>query len=223
VFELDHVGLVKGDTGILHDICLAVDRGECLVLAGENGAGKSSLLRLFNRLDEPTTGSIRFMGTPLPDIPVDRLRRQVGMVMQGPTLPDGTVREVLTRFRDVLGLRFHPEQLLAGVGLHTDTLDKRTVDLSGGETQLIALALVMERDPEVLLLDEPAAALSPPAMERMEALLCDVKRRGRTLIQVTHHVDRMLDLADRGVFLENGRVKLVGNMKDVAACFNREG
>lgn len=221
VFELNGVGLVKGGKRILSDISFQVMSGECLVLAGENGAGKSSLLRLFNRLDDPTQGEIRYLGNSLSACPVSEMRNQIGMVMQGPVLFDGTVRQVMKRISTTLKLKFSCEKLVESVGLSGDILERKTQDLSGGEIQLLAIGLVVQRKPRVLLLDEPASALSVTAMARMEHIMCELKAAGVTLIQVTHHVDRMVDKADRGVFLENGRVKHIGPMSQVADMFDR--
>jgi len=223
MFRLTAVGLEKAGKQILSDITLAVQPGECLVLAGENGAGKSSLLRLFNRLDDPTSGEIRFRNRDLLKIPVRSVRKRIGMVMQGPVLFDGTVRHVFDRVRRVLKRDFSDASILDRVGLPEQILDRKTGDLSGGEIQLITIGLVLERKPDVLLLDEPASALSVTAMERLEALLCDLKASGITMIQVTHHIDRMVDKADRGVFLENGKVKRIGPMSEIAGMFRNGG
>lgn len=221
IFELSGAGLVKGGNRILSDISFQIKAGECLVLAGENGAGKSSLLRLFNRLDDPTQGEIRFLDNPLTRYPVMEMRRQIGMVMQGPVLFDGSVRQVMKQISTTLKMELSTEKIVESVGLSASILDRRTQDLSGGEIQLLTIGLVVQRNPRVLLLDEPASALSVTAMDRIEQILCELKAAGVTLIQVTHHVDRMVDKADRGVFLENGQVKHIGTMSEVADMFDR--
>lgn len=221
IFELSGAGLVKGGNRILSDISFQIKAGECLVLAGENGAGKSSLLRLFNRLDDPTQGEIRFLDKPLTRYPVTEMRRQIGMVMQGPVLFDGSVRQVMKQISTTLKMELSSEKIVESVGLSASILDRRTQDLSGGEIQLLTIGLVVQRNPRVLLLDEPASALSVTAMDRIEQILCELKAAGVTLIQVTHHVDRMVDKADRGVFLENGQVKHIGTMSEVADMFDR--
>lgn len=222
IFQLENVGLVKGKTRILSDIFLEVRKGECLVLAGENGSGKTSLLRLFNRLDDPTEGTIRFYGVSLKDMNVRDIRSRVGIVMQGPVLFDGSVRDVLTRIRLVLKQDWKIEDVLDVSGLPMETLNRKTSDLSGGEVQLISIGIIALRNLEVLLLDEPAAALSVTAIDRLEKLLCRLQGEGRTLIQVTHQVGRMANLASRGVFMKQGRVTVSGSMADVIAAFGRE-
>ncbi len=222
VFQLEHVGLVKGKNRILSDISLNVQKGECLIFAGENGSGKTSLLRLFNRLDDPTEGTIRFHGVPLKEIDVRELRRHVGIVMQGPILFDGRLGDVLNRISTVLKQDWDAEDVLKVVGLPMETLNRKTNDLSGGEVQLISIGIVALRNLEVILLDEPAAALSVTAIERLETLLCKMRGEGRTLIQVTHQVDRMANLADRGIFIRQGRITVSGSMAEVISAFGRE-
>ncbi len=222
VFQLENVGLVKGETRILADISLEVKSGECLVLAGENGSGKTSLLRLFNRLDDPTEGTVRFHGISLKEMDVIGLRSRVGIVMQGPVLFDGIVRDVLNRIRTVLKQDWKAENVVDTAGLPMETLDRKTSDLSGGEVQLISIGIVALRNLEVILLDEPAAALSVTAIDRLEKLLCRLQDEGRTLIQVTHQVDRMAHLADRGIFMKQGTITVSGSMAEVIAAFGRK-
>ena len=221
LFQLENVGLSKGETRILSGISLDVNKGDCLVLAGENGSGKTSLLRLFNRLDDPTEGEIRFCGVKLSEMKVKELRDRVGIVMQGPVLFDGTVLEVLNRIRTVLKQDWDAADVLEVSGLPTETLNRKTADLSGGEVQLISIGIVALRNLEVLLLDEPAAALSITAIDRLEKLLCRLQGEGRTLIQVTHQVDRMVNLASRGIFMKQGRAIVSGSMAEVIAAFGR--
>ena len=220
-FQLENVGLVKGETRILSDISLEVRQGECLVLAGENGSGKTSLLRLFNRLDDPTEGTILFHGKSLREMDVRELRSRVGIVMQGPVLFDGQVRDVLSRIRTFLKEDWEVKDVVEAAGLPMKTLERKTSDLSGGEVQLISIGIVALRNLEVILLDEPAAALSITAIDRLEKLLCSLLEEGRTLIQVTHQIDRMANLADRGIFLKQGRVTVAGSMSAVIAAFGR--
>lgn len=219
LFQLTDIELNKNGKQILSGVNLQVNQGECLILAGENGAGKTSLLRLFNRMNEPSSGEIRFKGQPLNQINIRELRHQVGTVMQGAVFFDGTVTDVLRRIKTVLGEDWTAEEILHMAGLPPETGEKRTSDLSGGETQLLGIGIVAVRKPDVILLDEPASSLSITAVERLEELLCRLKSEGRTLIQVTHQVDRMVTLADRGVFLKKGVITMVGDMKQVAAQF----
>jgi len=221
IFQLENIGLVKGGTRILSDISLDVRKGECLVLAGENGSGKTSLLRLFNRLDDPTEGTILFHGHALREMDVRELRSRVGIVLQGPVLFDGQVRDVLSRISTFLKQDWEVKDVVEAAGLPMKTLDRKTSDLSGGEVQLISIGIVALRNLEVVLLDEPAAALSITAIDRLETLLCSLLEKGRTLIQVTHQVDRMVNLADRGIFIEQGRVTVAGSMSAVIAAFGR--
>lgn len=222
LFELEKVGLQKGGKQILSDITFSIHRGECFVVAGDNGAGKSSLIRLLNRLDDPTEGDIRLCGQSLKTIELGDLRRRVGMVMQGPVLFDGPVREVVGQIGGTLKRELDPDRMMSDLGLPAKILDRKTEELSGGETQLIAIGILVQLDPDILLMDEPASALSVTAMERMERVMLQLKEQGKTIIQVTHHIDRMMERADRGAFLESGRLRAVGSMGDVVACFHAD-
>ena len=168
-----------GEVWIVSEITLDVQRGELLGLVGASGSGKSSFLRLLNRLDEPTSGIVFLEGEDYRRIPPRQLRRRVGMVTQRPFLFPGDIAS---------NLRFGPAQrsetlpdskiasLLEQVGL-PGFASRNVANLSGGEQQRVSLARALANRPEVLLLDEPTSALDEQAKAGVEELIRDLVDR----------------------------------------------
>jgi len=195
-----------------------VEPGDVFVIFGPSGAGKSSLLRLLNRLDEPSSGTVRVRGQDYRDIPPQRLRKQVGMVPQQPTLIDGTVAENVSwgpRLRGEPVDRERVNDLLDRLGL-SGFADREAGDLSGGEAQRVAIARTLYNEPDIVLLDEPASSLDADAARQVETLLSDVMRDlSITAILVTHDTERARRLGSRGIRVEDGRVARRGSIEDI--------
>jgi len=217
---------------ILHDVNFSVKRGELFTVLGPSGSGKSTLLRCLNRLVEPDAGTVLLDGAPASELPVQELRRRVGMVFQTAALFDGTVLDnVLYGPRLQRCGRFGPEglagrpprpgeteravALLARVGLPTDFVARKAQDLSGGEAQRVAIARALANDPEILLLDEPTSALDPTANLRIQGLLKNLAAQGDlTFVFVTHDLNQARDLGDHGLLLVDGHVVDAGPLPD---------
>jgi len=207
-----------GARDVLRGLDLDAPRGELLAIVGPSGSGKSSLLRLLNRLDEPTAGTLYLDGQDYRELHPRDLRRRVGTVMQRPYLFPGTVAS---------NVRFGPEQrgqilddhavetLLARVGL--GGFGTRTVEkLSGGEAQRVSIARTLANRPEVLLMDEPTSAMDEALARHVEEVITGVIRDGHlTCLFVTHNRDQARRIADRVLVLEHGRVKGVGAAKEM--------
>jgi len=195
-----------------------VEPGDVFVIFGPSGAGKSSLLRLLNRLDEPSSGTVRVRGQDYRDIPPQRLRKQVGMVPQQPTLIDGTVAENVSwgpRLRGEPVDRERVNDLLDRLGL-SGFANREAGDLSGGEAQRVAIARTLYNEPDIVLLDEPASSLDADAARQVETLLSDVMRDlSITAILVTHDTERARRLGSRGIRVEDGRVARRGSIEDI--------
>jgi putative ABC transport system ATP-binding protein len=208
---------VDGQT-ILSGVSFEVWAGERVAVFGPSGVGKSTLIRLLNRLDEPTSGTIRISGQDYRDISPRLLRRRLGMVMQSPNLFPGTVADNL-RF----GPHAHGETLsddmirtlLSGVDL-AGLEDREVSKLSGGEAQRVNLARTLANQPEALLLDEPTSALDQAAKRDVEeTILSVINTQNVTCILVTHDRAQVTRLAERVLLLEDGRLVADGSIAEV--------
>ena len=214
----EHLGRRVGDVSVVTDISLDVYHGEMLGIVGASGSGKSSLLRLLNRLDEPTSGTVFLDGQDYRQFSPRELRRRVGMVTQRPFLFPGKVAG---------NVRFGPSQrgevladediarLLERVGL-PGFAAREVTNLSGGEQQRVSLARALANRPEILLLDEPTSALDEQAKMGVEQLICSlVKDTSLTCVMVTHDRDQARRMCDRVALLETGRLIQFGKPAEV--------
>ncbi|WP_204520139.1 ABC transporter ATP-binding protein [Silvibacterium dinghuense] len=202
----------------------SLHEGEVLAIVGPSGAGKSSLLRLMNRLDEPTEGTVLLKERNTREIPVNELRRAVGMVMQRAWLFPGTVAENIAFGPAQQGISLPAEEidtLLAHVGLAGYT-SRDVSTLSGGEAQRVAITRALANRPEVLLLDEPTSALDDASREDVEALLRKLIREEKhkdgqrlTCIWITHNREQARTMADRVLAMRAGRVEALGTPAEV--------
>jgi putative ABC transport system ATP-binding protein len=217
---LETRNLSRAVTGrvLVDDISVQVNQGELLAVVGSSGAGKSSFLRLLNRLDEPTGGVVLINGRDYRQIAARDLRRRVGMVMQVAYLFPGTV---------ATNIAFGPLQrheslstaqitaLLARVGLPNHE-DRDVSNLSGGEAQRVSLARALANSPEILLLDEPTSALDDTSERAIEELVLSIIRERRmSAVIVTHDTGQAHRIADRTMILETGRLLRIGPTEDV--------
>jgi putative ABC transport system ATP-binding protein len=218
VLRTEHLGRSVGDISVVTDISLDVYHGEMLGIVGASGSGKSSLLRLLNRLDEPTSGTVFLDGQDYRQFPPRELRRRVGMVTQRPFLFPGNVAG---------NIRFGPLQrgevvadediarLLERVGLPGFGA-REVANLSGGEQQRVSLARALANRPEIVLLDEPTSALDEQAKAGVEQLICSlVKDTSLTCVMVTHDRDQARRMCDRVALLEAGRLIQFGKPAEV--------
>lgn len=208
---------------LLDGVSFAVPAGTVFTVLGPSGSGKSSLLRCLDRLTEPVAGSITIDGTDALALPVRELRRRVGMVFQQPVLFPGTIAEnVLYGLRARSAEPADAAALVAGllhrVGLPLDWAHHPTRDLSGGEAQRVALARALANGPEILLLDEPTAALDRGASARVEKLLLGLGgTTDLTLVWVTHDLDQARRIGHNGLILVDGRVVEQGPLATLLA------
>jgi tungstate transport system ATP-binding protein len=210
-FELVDVRHRYGTRTVLSIPRLSVQRGETLGIIGPSGAGKSTLLRLLQGLERPAEGTITIDGAPMPHpLPLPFARR-ITTVFQRPLMLDRTVRDNVLFGLRVRGRKDQgpAEPLLERLGL-AHLADARARSLSGGEIQRVALARAMAIDPDVLLLDEPAANLDPANVARVEAFIRDAQVRGTTIVLVTHNTHEARRLAHRTLLLIEGAVVEAG-------------
>ncbi len=212
---------------VLHDISLHVRPGETIAFVGESGAGKSTLLSLLPRFYEPTSGTITIDGLALPDMTVESLRRQIGLVSQDVFLFGGTLRENIVYGRigasddEVLEAcrRAQLSTMLENLPEGLDTIvGERGIMLSGGQKQRVAIARAFLKDPPILLLDEATSALDSTTEREIQSALEELSK-GRTTLVVAHRLGTIRN-ADRIVVMQQGRIVEVGNH---AELMEREG
>jgi UDP-glucose/iron transport system ATP-binding protein len=175
------------------------------VIIGASGSGKSSLLRLCNRLEAPTDGTVQFRGQDLATVDVRRHRRRVGMLFQQPVPFAGTVRENLAVADPELD-DTGAGALLQRVSLHASLLDRPADRLSGGEAQRMCLARTLATAPEVLLADEATSSLDPVATRRLEDLARELRGDGTPILWVTQEHEQVDRLADHVLTVADGRI-----------------
>jgi putative ABC transport system ATP-binding protein len=218
VVRTEHLGRVVKDKVLVEDVSFKVRTGEVLAIVGPSGSGKSSLLRLLNRLDEATSGTLYVEGIDYRQIPPRELRRKLGMVNQRPYLFPGTVEENLQfgpRQRGESLSHESIEQLLVRVGLKGYS-SRNVANLSGGEAQRVSVARTLANSPQVLLLDEPTSALDEASKLEVESAIQNVVHdRGLTCVLVTHDTAQAARLAERALLLESGHVVRIGTVSEV--------
>ena len=205
LFTLRGVGLTTDGQTRLTDVDLDLADRAITVIVGASGSGKSSLLRLCNRLEVPTRGTVSFRGEDLDHVDVRAHRRRVGMLFQRPTPFAGTVHQNLLVAEPTLD-EAAGTALLARVGLEADLLHRPADRLSGGEAQRMCLARTLATDPEVLLADEATSSLDPDATRHLEALAVGLRDDGIPVLWVTQEPEQIERIADHAIRVTKGRV-----------------
>jgi len=223
VIVLEAVSKRYGAFRAVDDLSLTVAQGELFVLLGESGSGKTTTLKMINRLIEPTSGMIRIEGEDAAAIPLHVLRRRIGYVFQKVGLfPHMTVAENVGVTLELLGwpkdrVRVRVDELLRLVELDPETVrDRFPSALSGGQQQRIGVARALAAEPRIMLLDEPFGALDPLTRDRLQRSFLAICRKLRlTAIFITHDMTEALLLGDRIGVMSNGRLVQVGSPRDL--------
>jgi osmoprotectant transport system ATP-binding protein len=211
--EFDHASFQLNGRALLTDLTLSVKQGETLVLLGRSGCGKTTSLKLINRLLLPTSGEVRVNGRRTVDWDPIRLRRSIGYVIQdGGLFPHFTVGRniaLVPRIENWPQARIDERvrELLATVGLKAELAARYPNQLSGGQRQRVGVARALAADPPILILDEAFGALDPITRSEMQKEFRALQQRMRkAVIFVTHDLREAVLLADRIVLLEEGRL-----------------
>lgn len=213
MIEFQQVSKYFGDRAAVKDLTLHFKEGAFTVLIGTSGSGKSTTLKMINRLETHDSGTIRFAGADIRQQPLLALRRRMGYAIQSIGLfPHWTVAQNIATVPQLLKwpkarIQARIDELMALLGLEPALRDRYPHQLSGGQQQRVGVARALAADPDVLLMDEPFGALDPVTrgalqqeMRRIHQLL------GRTIVLVTHDIDEALRLADHLILMDNGEV-----------------
>lgn len=214
LLEFKNVSKVyKGGKKAVDDVSLSFEKGEFIAFIGTSGSGKTTTMRMINRMIEPTSGQILINGEDISKKDPVELRREIGYVIQQIGLmPHMTIRENIVMVPKLLKWSDEKrkeiaERLIKLVDLPDEFLDRYPSELSGGQQQRIGVVRALAADQDIILMDEPFGALDPITREALQDLVKELQQEmGRTIIFVTHDMDEALKLADRIVIMREGRV-----------------
>jgi len=214
MIELQEVVRDYGGRRVVDRVSLAIPAGAFCALVGSSGAGKSTTLKMINRLVPASTGTIRVDGEEVSRIPPEALRRRIGYVIQSIGLfPHWSVADNIATVPRLLGwerrrVAARVAELMELLRLAPATYrDKYPHQLSGGQQQRVGVARALAADPDILLMDEPFGALDPITRAALEQELAAIQQRARkTIVFVTHDIDMALRLADMVVIMHDGRI-----------------
>ena len=212
-----------GVSRIINNLSLEVLEGEILILLGSSGCGKSTILKMINRLIDPTEGRIYLDGKDIQQQDPIELRRSLGYVFQGIGLfPHLSIRENISMVPHLLGwpedrINNRYRELLELVQLSPEIhADRFPDELSGGQQQRVAVARALAADPDYLLMDEPFGALDAITMDSLQQEFLDLKQRlNKTIIFVTHDIIEAVTLGDRIAILHEGRLEQIGTPEEI--------
>jgi polar amino acid transport system ATP-binding protein len=218
IIEFRKVNKYFGDFRVLEDVDFSVDEGEVVVVIGPSGSGKSTLLRCINALEGISSGELYVDGMRVHDkeTNLNRLRSEIGFVFQQFNLyPHMTVAQNIklapTKVKHVSKKEADERcvRLLSRVGI-PEQANKYPESLSGGQQQRVAIARGLAMEPKIMLFDEPTSALDPEMINEVLEAMADLARGGMTMVVVTHEMGFARRVADRVVFMDEGRIVEAG-------------
>ena len=212
-----------GNLEVLKGVSQHINKGERVVLIGPSGSGKSTFLRCLNLLETPTSGEIVFEGQSITDekCDINKIRQKMGMVFQHFNLfPNMTILKNITLAPVRTGLMNKEQaekkalELLKRVGLE-DKADSYPAQLSGGQKQRIAIVRALCMQPEVMLFDEPTSALDPEMVGEVLDVMKELAKTGMTMVCVTHEMGFAREVADRVLFMDEGKILEEGTPAEI--------
>lgn len=223
VLQIHNLDYSYGPVQVLFDVGLEVTRGEVVALLGTNGAGKSTLLRAISGLGIPDRGVVRLNGRTLTYVDAE-IRFQQGIVqLRGGagvfpelSLAENLHTSLLTTRISRLERQTRIDRVLAMFPVLENRRSVLSRELSGGQQQMLALAMALVHEPEILLIDELSLGLAPLVVEELLGVVQDLKERGQTMIVVEQSMNVALAFADRAVFMEKGRIRFEGPAQELA-------
>lgn len=230
LLKIEHLQKAYKEVIPLKDVNLTVSPGEIISIIGPSGTGKSTLLRMINRLEDATAGKIylRDMEITSPDCDISQARQKIGMIFQSFNLfPHLTVAENIMAAPVALKKRPRQEaydkakELLASVGLADKTFSYPD-ELSGGQQQRVAIVRALAMEPQLLLLDEPTSALDPTMTGEVEAVIRKVADSGVTMMMVTHSMELAQRVSSRILYMDEGGIYEDGTPQEIFSNPKRE-
>ncbi|EGP4822129.1 TPA: betaine/proline/choline family ABC transporter ATP-binding protein [Enterococcus faecium] len=214
MIEFQNVSKIyKGGKVAVEDVNLSFEKGEFICFIGTSGSGKTTTMRMINRMTDPTQGKILIDGKSIQEIDPVELRRQIGYVIQSIGLmPHMTIRENITLVQKLLKVSQEErnktaEKMIDLVELPREMLDRYPHELSGGQQQRIGVVRALAANQDIILMDEPFGALDPITRDSLQDLVKDLQERlGKTIVFVTHDMDEAIKLASRIAIMSEGRV-----------------
>jgi osmoprotectant transport system ATP-binding protein len=224
MIEVQRLSKRFGDALAVREASFTVSKGELLVLVGGSGSGKTTTLKMINRLIEPTSGTVRIDGEDAGCVPGHLLRRRIGYVFQKVGLfPHMTVEQNIAVPLSLLSwdddrARTRVAEVLELVELGAALRTRRPSELSGGQLQRVGVARAISAEPALMLLDEPFGALDPLTRDRLQRSFVALRKRlGLTAIFVTHDMVEALLLADRIAVMKDGVIVQIGAPSELLA------
>lgn len=223
IISIEHLKKNFDNTKVLKDVSFTVNKGECVVIIGSSGSGKSTMLRCINLLERPTSGSIKFKGIDILDknIPVNKLREKVSMVFQSfdlfnnmNVLKNCIIGQTKVLKRNPIEAKKIALDNLTKVGM-IDRKDFKISEISGGQKQRVAIARALSMSPDVILFDEPTSALDPEMVGEVLGVMKELAKEGMTMIVVTHEMAFARDVADKVIFMDNGYIVETGTAEEI--------
>ncbi len=208
-----------GDIEVLHNINFEINKGDIVVIIGPSGSGKSTFLRCLNFLEKPTNGKILLNEKEMKDNL--ELHKKIGMVFQSfnlfsnlTVLENITLAPIKTKQLSEKEAQNEAMKLLRMIGLE-DKKDVYPDNLSGGQKQRVAIIRSLIMNPEIMLFDEPTSALDPEMIEEVLTLMKEVAQKGMTMVIVTHELDFANDIANKVVFMDEGKIVETGTPTEI--------
>ncbi|AUB54223.1 betaine/proline/choline family ABC transporter ATP-binding protein [Enterococcus mundtii] len=214
MIEFQNVSKIyKGGKVAVENVNISFEKGEFICFIGTSGSGKTTTMRMLNRMTDPTEGQILIDGKSIQEINPVELRRQIGYVIQSIGLmPHMTIRENITLVQKLLKVSQEErnktaEKMIDLVELPREMLDRYPHELSGGQQQRIGVVRALAANQDIILMDEPFGALDPITRDSLQDLVKDLQERlGKTIVFVTHDMDEAIKLSSRIAIMSEGRV-----------------
>ncbi|WP_173021220.1 betaine/proline/choline family ABC transporter ATP-binding protein [Secundilactobacillus folii] len=212
----------SGGKVAVDDFSLEIEKGEFVCLIGTSGSGKTTTMRMINRMLQQTSGTIKLNGKDISELDPVKLRRKIGYVIQNIGLmPHMTIRQNITIVPKLLKwpqkkMDERAKEMIKLVELPEEFLDRYPSELSGGQQQRIGVVRALAADQDLILMDEPYGALDPITRESLQDLIKDLQTRlGKTVVFVTHDMDEALSLATKIVVMDDGKIMQVASPDEI--------